>query len=91
MVLNIHNSQFPRPVHFLGYAARPREMEVLLFLTLERALVKESGMSRLRAGCKGTGIYFFSSSVSFLFLEDRKINENNSYKTEAILGLFWRL
>lgn len=38
MVLNIHNSQFPRPVHFLGYAARPREMEVLLFLTLEGAL-----------------------------------------------------
>lgn len=51
---------------------------------------EDFGMSRLRAGCKGTVIYFFPS-LSFFFIEDRKINENNSYKTEPILGLFWSL
>lgn len=91
MVLNIHNSQFPRPVHFLGYAAQPREMEVLLFLTLERALVRGVWYVKTQSRVEGHRHLFFSSSVSFPFLEDRKINENNSYKTEAILGLFWSL
>lgn len=43
MVLNTHNSQFPRLLHFFGYEARPKEMEVSLFLML---LVRALGEGR---------------------------------------------
>lgn len=92
MVLNIHNSQFPRPLHFFRLCGTTQGNGSLIIFDAavrsvgERTLVCEDSERGVRAQS-----FIFFSRLFLFFLEDRKINENNSYKTEPILGLFWSL
>lgn len=93
MVLNTHNSQFPRPLHFFRVCGTAQgNGSLIIFDAAARSIGERTWVCEdADQGVRAQSFIFFLVCFFLFFLEDRKINENNSYETEPILDLFWSL